>query len=255
MEPKKKKIPELKRVKDQIVFDGNYMEVYLPKSYFKDLKVAYFSGKRITTLGVFMFRIFKDADNRQSYREHVFKCPAQIETLPGDIEEQSLRVRDDDDEEALYVLKYFNGDVFMDSVYILAHSSNVNMFTNLLINGKLPISHIDYTDLLKLYIDCLSINKINLNAPSVIYEIIISELCRDRSDVYRSFRHRASHGKTEDMSSKSYVMVNIRNLSRFNSTFSALSFEDMTYSLVTSINKKRYDLPERYTPIEQTLKF
>ena len=51
-----------------------------------------------------------------------------------------------------------------------------------------------------------------------------------------------------------YVMVNIRQVSQYNSTFTAVTFEDMDSMITTSLNRSRENKDETISPVEQVIK-
>jgi hypothetical protein len=245
------KIKEFVKVKDQIIFNGTYMEVLVPKSYFTDLEIAYFTGHKVEILGIFPFYIFTNPEDAKPSQQHVMRCPVMIVTCPSSTEDVEHNV-DELEESSFIKLKYYKGDIFIDNVNVMRLADNVKLFFNLLVSGKMP-KLIPYDQILKVLIDCLVINNTNLKTSGTVYEMIISEICRDQKSVRDSFRYRA--GKSDKVNMYEYTPMNIKSVARFASTFGAVTFEDIDYSLTTAVNKARQKQVEKESPVEKTIKY
>jgi hypothetical protein len=231
---------------DSLIFSGNYMEVYIPEYYIEN-NMARYLGNTIETFAIFNFKVFKDENKKDDSKLHTFSFPSPIILKPSSILTGQIGPEKDNDEKFL-ILKFFKGDIFINNLFMTKQSKNTEMFLNLLTNGKLP-STIPYEKILNLLVENLSINSVNLNVPSTILELIISEIYRDASDLSQPFRFKSNLAKSK------YKTINLKNISNYNSTFTALTFEDIDYALVSSINKTRYNLKETISPVEKTIKY
>jgi hypothetical protein len=247
-----KSYPYFKEEKDQVIFTGNYMEVYIPRFYF-DNEISRFFGDKVETLGVFNFKVFSSDAKKDKADIHTFKFPSFLVTKPTSNDFQELEnLVDGSDETSFAVLKYYKGDIFIDNVNVQQKSDNTILFIGLLHSGKLP-NTIPYDEVLGLELDNTSFNGVNLNVSSTVLELIISEIYRDKADLSRSFRFKA--GKAGKVSMHDYKAINIKQISTFNSTFTGVTFEDIDYNLVASVNKTRYNKKESESPIEKTIKY
>lgn len=237
--------------KDKVIFRGNYMEVYIPKYYF-DSKVSSFMGQRIETFGVFNFKIFSSEEKKEVVPVHTFKFPSGIVTTPSNIEYGDLILIPGTPKVSYAILKYFKNDVFIDNIWVAKKPPNINLFINLLHGGKLPTT-LSYKDILKMEMDAQTVNGASLDVPSTVMELIISEIYRDKNNPSKPFRFKAGSSATASM--VDYKMVNLKSIANFNSTFTALTFEDIDFAITASVNKTREDRPEAVSPIEKTIKY
>lgn len=248
----KKDVSFLQEVGDQVIFVGNYMEVYLPRYYF-DKDVAVRMGNSIQTFGIFNFKVFSSEDKKENSPVRTFNFPSVLETKPSSSYNAEIpNLVADSDEKDFTVLKYYKGDVFITNVNTTQKSDNTIMFINLLNAGKLPKT-IPYDKVLETELANLAFNNVNLNVPSTVLELIISEIYRDKKDLTRAFRFRAGSG--EKVSMYDYKPINIKQISTFNSTFTGVTFEDIDYNLTASVNKTRQNKKETVSPIEKTIKY
>lgn len=236
---------------EKLIFTGGYMEIYIPDSLFTS-GIATVIGEKVETMGLFNFRVMNKAtDKRESSPVKTFKFPSKMITKPNVIETETLELIKGSGEEKYYVLKYFNGDVVMTSTNAIATVDNVETFIKMLNDGKIP-STIPYDNLLPLMIKNLEINSVNLQVSATLMSCIISELYRSKKNIAKPFRQEI--GKSRDVSVFAYTNVNNRTVCSMNSTFSALTFEDIDSMITSSINKNRYGRNQAYTPVEELIK-
>lgn len=238
----------LKREGDAIKFTGHLMEVYIPKYYF-DKKLANFKGDQIETLGIFMFRVTSENGTESI---HTMKLPMRCSFEFESFYNQNAKLKESTGAEDYTVFVIKNGMTFLDSVRKEKSAANSKDFVFSLHGGKMP-STIPYPELIQLYIDNLNLNGTKIANPSCILEITIAELSRDMNDISTPFRKTAGSGKETNMNN--YKMINIKDLPPLNSTFTALSFEDMDASIITSIKKRRNNEKEQESPVEKVIKY
>ena len=247
-----KDISFLHEVGDQVIFVGNYMEVYLPKFFF-DKGVAVTRGVEIETLGIFNFRVFSSEEKKENSPIRTFSFPSLITTKPSSSYNANIpKLVEEADESEFTVLKYYKGDIFITNVNTTQKSDNVQMFIDLLNAGKLPKT-IPYNKILELEIINTSFNGVKLNVPGTVMELIISEIYRDKKDLSKPFRFRAGSG--EKVSMYDNRAINMKSNPTLNSTFTAVTFEDIDYNLTASVNKARQGKKEAISPIEKTIKY
>lgn len=247
-----KDISFLREINDQVIFVGNYMEVYLPKFYFEK-GIATTKGVEIETLGIFNFKVFSSEEKKENSPVRTYSFPSIISTKPSSSYNANIpKLVEEADESEFTVLKYYKGDVFITNVNTTQKSDNVQMFIDLLNAGKLPKT-IPYDKILELEIINTSFNGVNLKVPGTVMELIISEIYRDKQDLTKPFRLRAGSGQKVSM--YDYKAINMKSIPTFNSTFTAVTFEDIDYNLTASVNKTRQGKKELVSPIEKTIKY
>ncbi|MGL6132390.1 MAG: hypothetical protein ACRCZ9_12330 [Fusobacteriaceae bacterium] len=136
------------------------------------------------------------------------------------------------------VFVYNKGDLFMKGHVTVADITNVEYMYKLLYSGKLP-TFIDR----KLYMEIILNNIKNneaLDFPDIAMELVMSHLIRDAADPSIPARLNDS---TE------YKFLSTRSLVSKSSTFAAVTFEDPTTMMVTSITRDKNK--EQYSPLEK----
>ena len=241
-----------KEENETVYFTGVYMELYIPRYYFDD-KVALRIGAEIETLGIFNFRIFDNIEGKGSVPLHVYNFPSMMMTKPTD----SFNAKKPDlfpisGEEEYVVLRYYKGDQFIVSTNMIQKSDYTVNFINLMNKGKLP-KIIPYDKILETEIANLDFNGVNLAVPGTAMELIISEINRDGKDLTKPFRYRA--GAQGRVNMYEYKPINIKAIANQSSTFTGVTFEDIDYSILSSVNKFRSGVKEAESPIEKTIKY
>lgn len=234
---------------DEIIFTGEYMEAYIPEFYFEG-KLAEDQGSSLNVFGLFNVRVF-DAKNKPGPLE-TFNIPSLIYITPSEVERRELQLIDGDDgeSEVYHVAKFYKGTAVMKN-NIPQDASNVELFLALLFRGKIPKT-IPYDQVLSIWQKNLDINSVNLGVTSTVLEIIISEIYRNKNKPEETFGKAV--GRNPKMSQYAYRTANIREICARNSTFAALTFEDMDSMLTTSLNIKKYNKQESESPIEKIIK-
>jgi hypothetical protein len=243
----------LKKVENSIFFDGEYMEIYLPKDYFKK-GIAEYHGDKIETLGIFNFIIYSQPKEAKSKGDiHVLKLPMPIKFEFSSFYDVTTKLKPDLEKEEYRVFELSKGSLFIDSIIKEQSPDNSKKFIYLLHGGKLP-KELKYSDIISLYLESIGLNKVKLNNPSVIFELIIAELCRYDKDIEIPFRMVI--GKDNAKASEyDYSNIRLNKLPSINSTFNAMTFEDIDQAIITSIKKTRNNENENPSPVEKIIKY
>jgi hypothetical protein len=248
------KISSLVKRDNSIVFDGERMNIYIPKSYFQK-KLATYNGKFVNTMGVFLFEITTE-ENFNKGKDggfHTLKLPVKI-NFEYDSKYSCKRKIEkfDSDSYEVFILK--KGNIFIDNIYREQSAQYCKDFVvSMLHNGNIP-NYIPYNEIINLYLDNLKITNVNLNNPALIYEIIISECCRSKNNIKIPFRKIA--GKSTETNLFNYKNINIKSIPSLNSTFTDMAFENMNQSIINSVGRSVKGEEEKETsPIEKTIKY
>lgn len=230
------------------IFNGYYMEIYIPQTYF-ETRIAENQGSSIRTFGLLNARVF-DKNMKELFTE-LINLPTMIFLFPNEIESRTMSVvKIAHDEPRKYqVAKFYKGDTVM-PVDIQKDSSNVEMFLNLMCGGKIEPT-VPYNRLLDVWEKNLELNGTRLNVPSTILGIIIAEIYRDRNNANTKYSNVL--GKNPKASQYDYRAINIREICARNSTFAAISFEDMDAMITSSLNMKNYNKKQVESPIEKII--
>jgi len=241
-----------KMVKDDgehIVFNGHYMEAYIPEFYFKG-KLGEDYGSSIRVFGLFNIRTFDDKN--KPLKLETFNVPTMIYMFPSEMEKKELQLipGDEDGVEAYYVAKFYRGNIIM-SNSIPQDAGNVELFLDVLTRGKVPKT-IPYSQVLQVWQKNLELNGVKLGVTSTVLEIIISEIYRNKKKPEETFAKLI--GREPSTSEFAYRTANIREICARNSTFAALTFEDMDQMITSSLNINNYNKQESSSPIEKIIK-
>lgn len=232
---------------DNIVFTGNYLEMYIPDSYFES-KLAEEFGNSIRVFGLFNIRVF-DEKNKPMKLE-TLNVPTMIYIHPSEVEKKELQLIDDGEVEKYRVAKFYKGNNIMQNS-VPQDASNVELFLKILTTGKVPKT-IPYSQVLKIWQRNLDLNGVKLGVTSTILEIIIAEIYRNKKKPEERFAKLI--GRDPSVSEYAYRTANIREICARNSTFAALTFEDMDQMIISSLNINKYNKEESESPIEKIIK-
>jgi hypothetical protein len=232
---------------EYIIFNGYYLECYIPSIYFaSNLGENYGSDLRV--FGIFNVRVF--TEKMQPMKLETMNFPSIISIHPSEVEEKLLSLLPDVDPEKYTIAKFYRGGKVMRNA-IPQDSSNVELFINLITKGKLPRT-IPYGSILDMWMKNLMINKVKLGVVSSVLESIIAEFYRDKDKPEIKFAKTI--GANPNASEYAYKPANIREICARSSTFAALTFEDMDAMLTSSINISKYNKEQVESPLEKILK-
>ena len=258
----------LKREEDRVVFVGNRLDIYIPKSYFDDDGLAEELGTEIKTIGCFVMKYYKDPDSTK-FETYQLSMPEDIKfsfsefrdnvketLLERNFNEDEMNDEMDEDDEVedsykIYTL--YQNDVFISNLNHAKSYKNTEKLVKLHQKGKLP-KMINYSDFIKLYIENMDTNSTDLQVPALILEMTISELARSKKNPEIPFRQVIGKPGSK-VSELDYKQVSIKELAMLTSTFTAMTSENINKAIVYSVSKSRDGGKEAETPIEPTIKY
>lgn len=237
----------LSRENDTVFFIGDTMEIYIPKNFF-DLKMATFQGNMIQTLGLFQFIVYPD-DNRKSESGE-----SHYLTLPMNIKfqfENFFNTKKDNMDFKVFILK--KGNIFTEHENLEKSAENTKNFIFKINSGKIP-NDIPYDEIMKIYLESLTLNGVNLGNPACLYEVKLAELYRDPKDETIPFRKtiNKTNGK---IGMTNYQTINITELPNIKGTFQAIMFENIRQSIQYSILRAKNGDPGVESPLEEVMKY
>lgn len=234
---------------ESFIFDGHYMEIYIPMSYYES-KMAVTQGRTIQTFGLLNCSVFNNKMDKLI--DCVLNLPTTIYISPNEIEDRTMKMKHsiNPEPQKYRVCKFYKGDVVMPSS-ISRDSTNVEDFVNIILKNKLP-EGIPYNKLLDVWEANLELNGIKLGVAASNLEIILAEVCRNINDPNQRFS--AVVGVDPKASQYDYRPASIREICSRNSTFAALTFEDMDAMITTSLNMNKYNKKQVNSPIEKIIK-
>lgn len=237
----------LKNDGEYLVFDGNYVEFYIPRDY-EENKLAEDEGESYRLFGICNLRVY-DSNDKPGKLE-TLNLPAYINLFPTEIEETNIALVPGQEPSRYKVLKFYKGDRIMRNV-TQKDSSNLEMFINLMTRGKIPTT-IPYNEIIHLWLKNMEINGAHLGVTSTVLEVIIAEIYRDAAKPENKYARTV--GKDPNKPQFAYKTANIREICSRNSTFAALTFEDMDAMITASLNINKYGKEETISPIEKIIK-
>lgn len=127
----------------------------------------------------------------------------------------------------------------------VGNASNVFYY---IINGRLEklAKKGSYNSLLPVFMDIMDENEVS-NHKSIGYEILITELCRDKKDINTPFRLVVQDNNMKG----GFQSINIREIPRSQSPVSALFGENIMQSIVTTTNTTMSGKKPKLTPMEE----
>lgn len=236
---------------EELIFINNFCEVYIPQD-FMTRELISIIGDTVKLYGIFNFKVSdKEIKRSNNMSTNIFKFPSYIHMSPSDIEYGvNLQLKGDSQEEKYIVLKFNKGDRFINSLCIATDNDQVIDFVKIMSYGKLPHT-IPYDKVLDLWLNNLSINNNDLGVTSVIQELFIAAIYRDKNDPSKAFRFVID----DKTSMYDYTTINLKHLANYNSAFTAVTFEDPDYALTNAITKTLYNQKEIESPIEKVIKY
>jgi hypothetical protein len=148
-----------------------------------------------------------------------------------------------------YILKVKAGQQLFDSNVFIKAVGNASSLFFLLISGKIgDTGGMDYNEIYQLVYDTLNDNEIT-GKPSIAYELLVSEILRDKKDLGKPFRLVANETNLKN----GFQAINIREIPRMQSPVSALMSEDIFDGVVSIVNSGNSGKKANLTPVEQIM--
>lgn len=232
---------------ENIYIDIPYCEFYIPMYYF-DTTAGFAEdlNETINVLGLFNVGIFENGKLKEL---KTLNLPTMISIHVYDSELREVEMSNHEITQCK-VIKYLKGAKVMQSV-LFEDDTNSKNYLKAITSGKLP-SIIPYSKALEIWKKNQIVNGVNFGMSSLYLELILSVMYRNPNDLSQKFSKIASNPNIGDYD---YSTASIRQICQYNSTFTALTFEDIDSMITTSLNKSREKVKETESPVEQIIKF
>lgn len=228
----------------QILYNGIKMEMFIPDSYFK-MNLAEEVGSSFYVFGnIRSLHYFNKDDNRSKAKEAILYYPLKFYTKPDEVSQEKLDFGDG--EQKYWVLTYYKNGVVMTTSEVIKDANNVSYLINLVMSGKMDI--VEYAKIPTMIQLCKHYNGVNFEVPAMYEEVIVADYYKSKSDVTRPARYEAAATNDPHYMARG---VTEREKVSFTSTFSGLTFEDMTSMLTMADNAKRENRQEVKSDIER----
>lgn len=230
-----------------IYLDIPYCEFYIPMYYFDTTRrFAEDLNDKINVLGLFNVGIF---DNGQLKEMKTLNLPTMISLFVYDSELREVKMTNGEVLQCK-VVKYLKGAKIMQSM-IFEDEINAKNYLKFITSGNLP-RIIPYSKAAEIWRKNQTLNNVHFGVSSLYLELILSVMFRNPNDLSQKFAKVVAKGEAGDYD---YAVASIRQICQYNSTFTALTFEDIDSMITTSLNKSREKVKETESPVEQIIKF
>lgn len=231
--------------KEGKIYCNDYMEIYVPVSYFAD-NVAINKGASVETLGILYLREFHDGNPGEI---KMLNLPVVVNLMMYEFKNETIEVA----EQKLDVLTL----QYLKDAYVLHQTVQkgrevAESFLETVMNGRLPKT-LKYTALINLWWRNLEISGISFKVPSKIYEMILASVYRSPRD--QKERYGQYYGRQSNPSGYDYRTGNVRSVVKDLSTFSGMVFEDISTMISSGIVSAVNDVEEPESPLEKIIHY
>lgn len=226
-------------------------ELEFPEEFI-DHDIAEIVGKDISIFGLFEMKVYEtEEDVENNTPKHLFfKQIGRILTSPSSIADIRHEISEEKNDK-YYLLSYKLGDQFIKNKNIIVDSNVANTVLNIFTLGYFP-NVLNYEELAEYWVNASAYNGVSLSGLSQrSIELIISEICRDSSDLTRPFRYKLKDNPKTDH--KSWKLINIRMLPKYASVFSSLTSGDARNNLVSMVSRLRNGGKQIESPLEDAI--
>ncbi len=234
-------------LRTQLTFKDLLLEIYIPESYMSGTKSAMARqiGENIETIGLFLFK-FKDKVYKLSY-------PIKMMFSFSEKYKWSGRLKPGIEADDYIVFKLKPGDAFCYDLNHMEDPDDLVFFISKLIEeGKMP-KIISYDSILPLLINAMEASGyIGLGVSSTTYELLISELFRNKNKIVEAFRFYINNNPK---AMYNYKQVKLNKLPELTSTFTGIMGEDSKQQIAAAILHNRENREEKTSPMEKLIKF
>lgn len=228
----------------QILYDGVKLELFVPDEFFKS-GLAEEVGQSLSIFGsVRAYHYNSKDDNRLSAIKSTLCYPSKFITIPDETSVEKLDIGQG--EQKYRILTYYKNGVLFANDEIIQNADNMSALVTMLTAGRLDITTYDLIP--KLIQLCKYYNNINFGTPAMYEEVIVADYYRDPDNIARPARFYANDKNKTDFFS---VGIGQREKASFTSTFSGITFEDITSMVTMADNAKREGRKEVVSDVER----
>lgn len=232
---------------DYIYLDCQYCEFYIPMYYFDSTqKLATDKGDIINVFGIINVGIF---ENNKLKELKTLKLPTLIDIYHYDSDVREVELISGEIVPCR-VIKYLKGAKIMPARIIQTFNS-CKAFLNYILTGNTP-KLIPYSKILELWRKNQTIHGVHFGVSSLYLEMVVAGMSRNPKELSEKFCKVVGDS---GVSEYDYHPSSVRQVCQYNSTFTAITFEDFDSMVTTSLNKARDKTKETISPVEQIIKF
>lgn len=200
---------------------------YVPEKFFST-KLAIINGEFITLFGICTYAIL-NKEGKPTSGLHNFHFPALFVTKPDEIEVQrNITLTKNTDPQDYRLLKYHKDGMIVVSYDVVEDYSSIDTWYRALQYGNIP-NTIPYDQLQEYFVENIGLGGAGYDVSLQIIGVVISECARCDKDFSIPYRL----GGSKDLNA--YRMVNIRDIPREVSPFTAFTSETWDKALMSSM--------------------
>lgn len=244
-------IPSFLKLKgDTVYYNGQGEFIFLVPEIYFERNHAIVTGEYISMIGVLNYNILKKEGDDYTKNLKVFKFPSIFLSKPGRMEKvKNLKIPGVNGTEDYRVLHYKNNneDQVICSTEVPQDISYVEEFMQIFVKtGKIP-KNIPYDKLQEYFLENMSVNGGSYGITPQEFGLLISELCRDPSNLSRPYRL----SKAIDSSMIDYVPISIKEVSKVISPFTSIVTENWDEAVISAGLIEDKDI--KNTPMEKIM--
>lgn len=234
----------VKEENGQILYDGIKLELFVPDEFFKT-GLAEEAAQSISLFGgVKAYHYLNKDDDRVKAIKSTLCYPLKFYTIPDEINQEKIDIGDG--EQKYHVLTYYKNGVLFTTTDTIQNPDNVSALVTMLTSGRLDV--VEYDKIPKMIQLCKYYNGVNFGTPAMYEEVIVADYYRDPDNITRPARFYANDKKKKEFFSKG---LGQREKASFTSTFSGITFEDITTMVTMADNAKREGKKEIVSDVEK----
>lgn len=244
-------IPSFLKLKDEaLYYNGTGEFIFLVPEIYFERNHAIIMGELVNMIGVLNYNIIKNPNDDYTKNLKVFKFPTVFLSKPGKIEKvKNLKIPGVQGTENYRILHYENNneDQIVCSIQVPQDISYVEEFMQIFVKtGKIP-KNIPYNTIHEYFLENMSLNGNSYNITPQEFGLLISELCRDPSDITKPSRLT----KTIDKSMVDYTPISIKDVAKLISPFTAVVTENWDEAVISAGIIEDKDI--KGTPMEKIM--
>lgn len=236
-----------RRDNEYIYLNVSYCEFYIPMYFYNEnRKFAQECADSLKLLGICDVGIFENGKLKEM---RTLNLPTFINIFVYDSEIRDVVLRNGSTEKCK-VIKYLKDAKIMSAV-LFQNDSYSKDYLQYILGAKLPKT-IPYSKALEIWRKNQRVNKVYFGVSSTYLELVLASIHRNPNNMSEKFAYIAGN---EEVGDYDYKLANTRQICQYNSTFSAITYEDIDSMITTSLNKARDKSKETISPVEQIIKF
>ena len=215
------------------------MKLHLPKVAIDEVTLFFIEATFVQCIGV-VPAVFYDT--------HGNEIGKTVMTIPATVELQLYQDMEETTDE--YIISYDAGATIC-SVAFQQNIYNVEAFLNMVyLYSGLPL--IPYDRIVDMSFRNQLINKIDLEGPSMVYELLSRRLCRDPDDEHNLFA--SLYGRNMNINKMGYQKLTYRESVQKSGAVQAMLFEDISKGINVNLVKTLNGLKSDETPMDMIMR-